>query len=52
MFYDVESCLQIDENQNLSISYLLDMKKKYLLNAFCENQIDSYRESCFPSGDS
>lgn len=52
MFYHVKSCLQIDENQYLSIFYLLDMKEKYLLNGSCENQIDNYRESCVSSADS
>ena len=52
MFYHVKICLQIDENQYLSIFYLLDMKEKYLLNGSCENQIDNYRESCVSSADS
>ena len=34
----------VDLNQNLSISYLLSMRVKYLLSGSCKNQVDSYKE--------
>ena len=37
-----------DQSQKLPIFYLLGMKVKYLSNDSCKNQIDIYRECCYP----